>query len=72
MDKGKKGGRGNKGWSTGPNAGRPKLTPEERKRRKGHQVRAFDDEWDVIKRFITLTRKDLAACEKLVRFLEME
>ena len=37
-------GRKNNGHWTKAGAGRPRLKPEERKQRRSHQIRAFDDE----------------------------
>ncbi len=53
-------------------AGRPRLKPEERKQRRSHQIRAFDDEYEIIKRFILLVRKDKAKCEQAVSILEID
>ena len=47
--------RGNKGWSTAPGAGRPVTTGT----RPQHQVRAFPEEWELIKNFSVLVKKDL-------------
>ena len=53
--------------------GRPKLdNPADSKARGIHQIRAYEDEWAVIKRFMKLTRADLAACEKAVELLELK
>ena len=54
-----------------PNSGRPKLSPGESKQRGIHQIRAFDDEYSIIKRFISLVRKDKKRCEDAVRILEL-
>lgn len=47
---------------------RPRLAPEERRARGIHQIRAFDKEWEQIKEFMYLVRKDSDKCQL---FLEM-
>lgn len=64
-------GRKNNGHWTKAGAGRPRLKPEERKQRRSHQIRAFDDEYDIIKRFISLVRQDKAKCAQAVSILEL-
>lgn len=59
--------RGNQGWSTAGRAGRPRLAnPADSKARPQHQVRAYDDEWAVIKEFVAIARTDLQRAQKLV------
>lgn len=49
-------------------AGRPKGTTKEvSNQRPQHQVRAFDDEWEIIKAFATLVKKDK---EKAMELME--
>lgn len=64
-------GRKNNGHWTKAGAGRPRLKPEERKQRRSHQIRAFDDEYDIIKRFVSLVRQDKAKCAQAVSILEL-
>ena len=54
-----------------PNSGRPRVAPGESRQRGIHQIRAFDDEYSIIKRFISLVRKDKKRCEEAVRILEL-
>jgi len=63
----RKDGRGGKR----PGAGRPKGT------RKGysiarpqHQVRAYDDEWELIKAFAKIVKKDSEKAEKILKAAE--
>ena len=59
--------RGNQGWSTAGRAGRPRLShPADSKTRPQHQVRAYDDEWEVIKRFAALAKRDLQRAREIV------
>lgn len=62
--------RGNQGWSTKPkdgsHAGRPF---SERGKRSNHGIRAFDDEWNVLKDFLPLLRKDIEASKEAIRWL---
>lgn len=49
-------------------AGRPKgWRKAESQQRKQHQVRAFDDEWSLIKDFMHLCRKDIVTCRLAVK-----
>lgn len=60
--------RGNQGWSTAGRAGRPKLTgPDASKKRPVHAVRAFDDEWNLIKRFTKLVKRDMKKAGELIK-----
>lgn len=68
MEEKKKDGRG--GYR--PNAGRPKKKEEDKLQRTTHAIRAFDDEWELIQRFMKLVRKDKRKCEQAVKLLEME
>lgn len=64
-------GRRNNGNFPKPWAGRHKLAdPSLSKRRGQHQVRAFDNEWVLIKRFVALVKKQPEECEKLLRFFD--
>ena len=50
-------------------AGRPKGTTKEvSNQRPQHKVRAFDDEWEIIKAFAALVKKDK---EKAIELMEM-
>ena len=53
-------------------SGRPKLMPGESKQRGIHMIRAFDDEYKIIKRFISLVRKDRSRCEAALKILELK
>lgn len=64
----KKNGRG--GYR--PNAGRPKKKEEDKLQRTAHAIRAFEDEWKLIQRFINLVRKDKVKCEQAIKLLEMK
>ena len=49
-------------------AGRPKGTTKDVSvQRKQHQVRAFDDEWEMIKAFATIVKKDRARAERMMK-----
>lgn len=63
--KGKNGspGAGNQGWSTAPRAGRPKSTGPARTNRT---IRATDDEYNLIKRFIVLVREQPNDAKKIL------
>lgn len=57
---GKREGAGRKvGWRKGFSEQRP-----------SHQIRAHENEWDIIKRFVKLVKKDKQACMKAVEELE--
>lgn len=60
-----KGGGGGKG-------GRPKGSVSARGQRGTHQIRAYDDEWALIKLFMKLARKDIDRCRTTVKILEAE
>lgn len=48
-------------------AGRPKGTvKEESNQRKQHQVRAYDDEWKLIKAFSNIVKKDRERAERMM------
>lgn len=51
-----KGGGGGKG-------GRPVGSVSQRGQRGIHQIRAYEDEWELIKEFKLLTRKDIDKCK---------
>lgn len=49
-------------------AGRPKGTTKDVSvQRKQHQVRAFDDEWEMIKEFANIVKKDRARAERMMK-----
>lgn len=45
-------------------AGRPKSANGVRKQ---HQIRAFDDEWEIIKEFVTIVKKDRVRAERMMQ-----
>lgn len=49
---------------------RPKLAPEEKRVRGIHQIRAFDGEWEQIKTFMQLVRKDPDKCKLFLEILK--
>ena len=49
---------------------RPKLDPEKRRERGIHQIRAFDNEWEQIKTFMQLVRKDPDKCKLFLEILK--
>ena len=49
-------------------AGRPKgSTKEISVQRKQHQVRAFDDEWAMIKEFASIVKKDPGRAKRMMK-----
>lgn len=50
--------------------GRPRVAPEDRNWREGHQIKAYPHEYEIIKRFILLVRKYPERCEKVLEILE--
>lgn len=56
------------GWGgRRPNqTGRPKGTTNPDGQRKQHQVRAYEDEWLLIKEFTSMVKKDISRAEKLM------
>lgn len=60
-----KGGGGGKG-------GRPVGSVSPRGQRGIHQIRAYDDEWEVIKDFMLICRKDIDKCRFAVETLKRE
>ncbi|WP_288773188.1 hypothetical protein [uncultured Megasphaera sp.] len=53
-----------------PGAGRPRgSTKEISVQRKPHQVRAYDDEWAIIKAFASIVKKDP---ERAIRMMKTE
>ena len=51
-----------------PGAGRPKGSIKEISvQRKQHQVRAFDDEWAMIKEFATIVKKDPERAKRMIK-----
>lgn len=64
-------GRKNNGKFPKPWAGRKKLAdPSLSKQRKQHQVRAFDNEWELIKKFVNIVRRSPEQCAKVLRFFD--
>ncbi|BAL83496.1 hypothetical protein SELR_17880 [Selenomonas ruminantium subsp. lactilytica TAM6421] len=61
----------NKGGGSGK-GGRPVGSVSARGQRGIHQIRAYDDEWELIKRFMQLTRKDIDKCRFAVNMLSAE
>ena len=61
----------NKGGGNGK-GGRPVGSVSARGARGIHQIRAYDDEWEVIKDFMKLTRIDVGKCRFAVKMLEQE
>ena len=55
-----------------PGSGRRKLLPEERKSRPKNYMRAWPDEWELLKRFNKAIRRDKAACEAALEELEQK
>jgi hypothetical protein len=67
MDNGKKRG------GARPGAGRPAKPPNEIVRRKQRQLRAFDDEWEIINRFAWLVKHgNKEKCKMVLDELEKE
>ena len=48
-----------------PNAGRPKSL--ESRERPQHQVRAFEEEWELIKIFATIVKTDIKKAEEILK-----
>lgn len=49
-------------------AGRPKGTTKDTSvQRKQHAVRAFDDEWELIKEFASIVKKDRERAERMMK-----
>ena len=64
-------GRHNNPGGARPGAGRPALTsPEQSKARPVHQLRAHANEWEVIKEFCGLVKRDLPQCQLAVSLLK--
>lgn len=58
------------GWGgVRPGAGRPKGTTKLEGVRRQHQVRAYDDEWVIIKKFASIVKKDP---ERAIRMMKTE
>lgn len=47
-------------------AGRPKKAPEDRKVRPQKQMRAWPEEWELIKRFAKLVKKDMEKAKRIL------
>lgn len=62
----RKSGRG--GRRTG--AGRPRIPEAEKQERPNHGVRAWDDEWDLIKRYAKAVRQDKQMAAATLDILE--
>lgn len=58
----------NNGWGgKRAGAGRPKgTTKTESNQRKQRQVRAHDDEWELIKKYAEIVKKDHARAERMM------
>lgn len=58
----------NNGWGgKRAGAGRPKgTTKAESNQRKQRQVRAHDDEWELIKKYAEIVKKDRARAERMM------
>lgn len=58
----------NNGWGgKRAGAGRPKGTTKvESNQRKQRQVRAHDDEWELIKKYAEIVKKDRARAERMM------
>ena len=63
-------GRRNNRGTIGNKGGRPVGSVSIKGQRAGHQIRAYDDEWDVIKAFIQLVREDVNKCKTVVETLQ--
>ena len=63
---------GNKGNRSTNRGSRPKGSVSERGQRGIHQIRAYDDEWVVIKDFMKLTRINVEKCRIAVEMLKSE
>lgn len=50
--------------------GRPRVAPEDSKARPPHMIKAFDNEFALVKRFNRLTRTHPEECEKILEALE--
>ena len=61
----------NQGGGSGK-GGRPVGSVSARGQRDIHQIRAYDEEWEVIKDFMKLTRIDVDKCRLAVRMMQSE
>lgn len=50
-----------------PNAGRPKGSVKPEGIRKQRQLRAYDDEWEIIKEFSQIVKKDRARAARMMK-----
>lgn len=59
----------NNGWGgKRAGAGRPKGTTKGYSvQRTPHQIRAFDDEWTIIKEFVAIVKKDRPRAERMMK-----
>lgn len=56
------------GWGgVRPGAGRPKGTTKPEGVRQQHQVRAYDDEWAIIKEFASIVKKDPERAKRMMK-----
>lgn len=62
------------GWGgRRPNqTGRPKGTTKPEGVRKQHQVRAYDDEWEIIKDFVNIVRKDKEIAKGIIKSVNIQ
>lgn len=60
------------GWGgRRPNqTGRPKGTVKAEGQRKQHQLRAYDDEWELVRRFNKIVRTNKEECQKFLDEIE--
>ncbi|SHI61009.1 hypothetical protein SAMN02745671_01136 [Anaerovibrio lipolyticus DSM 3074] len=65
-------GRHNNKGGGGGKGGRPVGSVSARGQRGIHQIRAYDEEWEVIKDFMKLTRIDVDKCRLAVRMMQSE
>lgn len=52
--------------------GRPKGTTKPEGVRKQHQVRAYDDEWEIIKDFVNIVRKDKEIAKGIIKSVNIQ
>lgn len=59
--------KSNDGWGGArKGAGRPRGTTKPEGQRKQHQVRAYEDEWQMIKAFAEIVKKDRARADRMM------
>lgn len=52
--------------------GRPKGTTKPEGQRGPHQIRAYDDEWELVRRFNKLVRNNKEECQRFIEELEQQ